>query len=42
MPLESKLVENVMIRKTQDMSQIAMGLNVRLLLYCSANHNFVV
>jgi len=41
MPLESTLVENVVIRKTGDMSQIAVGLNVRLLL-CSANHNFVV
>lgn len=42
MPPESKLVENVVIRKTKDVSQIAMGLNVRLLLYCSPNHNFVI
>lgn len=41
MPLESKLAENVLIRKTQDMSQIAAGLNVRLLLCCSADHNFI-
>lgn len=42
MPLESKLVENGMIRKTQDVSQIAVGLKIKLLLYCSQSHNFVV
>lgn len=42
MPLESKLVENGKIRKTQDMIQIAVGLKVKLLLCCSRSHSFVV